>query len=202
MAKRLGLLGGTFDPIHIGHLIIASHAAEALDLDRVLFMPAHDPPHKAGDDIAPTEDRVAMVTLAIAGDDRFELSDYDLRRGERSFTSDLLERLAHDMPRQELFFIAGSDSLKDFPTWNKPQQILDLAQLAIAARPETEINGKVLDAMPNLLSRTKFFDAPLIDISSSRIRERVRNGSSIRYLVPAGVEQHIRDRELYRQTDQ
>lgn len=202
MARRLGLLGGTFDPIHIGHLIIASHAAEALDLEYVLFMPAHDPPHKAGDHIASTEDRVAMTKLAIAGDDRFEFSDYDLRRSAPSFTSDLLERLVHDMPGQELFFIAGADSLKDFPTWNKPQRILDLAQLAIAARPGTEINDLMLHSMPNLRARTRFFDAPLIDISSSCIRERVRNGASIRYLVTDSVEQHIRDRGLYRQIDQ
>lgn len=202
MPQRIGLLGGTFDPVHIGHLIIASYAAEALDLQRVLFIPAQIPPHKRAGSVSPTEDRVAMVKRAIADDCRFQFSDEDLRSGKQSFTSDLLERLVRGMPGCELFFIAGADSLKDFPGWNRPQRILHHAQLAIASRPSTEITDAMLDAMPNLRSRTTLFRTPLIGVSSSDIRERVTNGSSIRYLVPRSVEQYIQDHGLYQQTDQ
>ncbi|HEV2073649.1 MAG TPA: nicotinate-nucleotide adenylyltransferase [Thermomicrobiales bacterium] len=197
MPNRLGILGGTFDPIHIGHLIIASYASEAIGLGRVLFMPAQTPPHKSRGDISPAEHRVAMVNLAIAGDDRLELSDFDLRSDGPSFTSDLLARVHREHPSEELFFIAGADSLRDFPTWNEPQVILKHAHLAIASRPGTVVTDAMLAAVPDLRNRSTLFESPLIEVSSSGIRDRVRKGAAIRYLVPDEVQRYIRDRRLY-----
>lgn len=197
MPDRLGILGGTFDPIHIGHLIIASYAAEAIGLGRVLFMPAQTPPHKSRRDISPAVHRVAMVNLAIAADQRFELSDLDLRSDGPSFTSDLLARVHREHPTEELFFIAGADSLRDFPTWNEPQVILEHAHLAIASRPGTVVTDATLTAVPDLRNRSTLFESPLIEVSSSGIRDRVRKGTTIRYLVPDEVQRYIRDRRLY-----
>jgi nicotinate-nucleotide adenylyltransferase len=196
-AKRIGILGGTFDPVHIGHLIIASYAADALGLDSVQFMPAQTPPHKRGLTIADVHHRVAMVTLAIAGDARFTFSDQDLRTDAPSYTADLVKRLATTHPSSEIFFIAGADSLRDFPGWHEPQRILRHARLAIAARPGVDITESVMDAMPNLRDRTVLFEAPLMEISATAIRERVRRAECIRYLVPDTVKTYIRDNGLY-----
>lgn len=199
--NRLGILGGTFDPIHYGHLIIASYAAEALDLNTVWFMPAQTPPHKIGQDISPVEDRVEMVKLAIDDDDRFDFSDFDLQRNKPSMTADLLERVAMEMPEFELLFIAGADSLIDFPTWNDPQQILHRAQLAVAKRSGATIEDKVFDPIPNFRERTVVFDSPIVEISSTDIRERMSDNKSIRYLLPPAVETYILEHGLYRQSN-
>lgn len=195
--RRVGILGGTFDPIHVGHLIIASHAADGLGLDRVLFMPAQIPPHKLDVVITETSHRVEMVQRAIKGDERFAYSDHDLRLDAPSYTSELVARLGEEMPDTALHFIAGADSLRDFPTWNDPRAILAHVELAIAARPGTTITDEMLDSVPNQRSRTRIFESPLIEISSTAIRHRLRHGGSIRYLVPAGVEAYIREHGLY-----
>jgi nicotinate-nucleotide adenylyltransferase len=194
---RIGVLGGTFDPIHLGHLIIASHAADALHLGIVLFMPAKTPPHKRNKAISPVHDRIAMVHLAIDGDARFAFSDLDLTTGEPSYTADLVERLGGEHLDGEIFFIAGADSLRDFPTWHEPERILRHARLAIAARPGVVIDAAMLDAMPDLRNRTTTFASPLMEISATGIRKRVREGHSVRYLVPDAVERYIRDHGLY-----
>jgi nicotinate-nucleotide adenylyltransferase len=196
--KRIGVLGGTFDPIHLGHLVIASHAADALTLDVVLFMPAQSPPHKLGKTISPIDHRIAMVNLAIDGDARFAFSDLDLTTGEPSYTAELVERLAAVHPEGEIFFIAGADSLRDFSTWYEPERILRHARLAIAARPGVEIDATMLNAMRDLRNRTSIFASPLMEISATGIRERVREGHSIRYLVPEAVERYIQEHGLYR----
>jgi len=195
--KRIGVLGGTFDPVHLGHLIIASHAADTLALDIVLFMPAQTPPHKRERIVSPIDHRVAMVKLAIAGDARFAFSGLDLTTDEPSYTADLVERLAGAHPGSEIFFIAGADSLRDFPTWYQPERILRHARLAIAGRPGVTIDGRMLNAMPNLRNRTSIFESPLIEIAATAIRDRVRAGKSIRYLVPQPVEHYIAEHGLY-----
>jgi nicotinate-nucleotide adenylyltransferase len=196
-AKRLGLLGGTFDPIHIGHLVLASHAAESLGLDEVLFIPAQVPPHKLGEAISPSDDRAAMVRAAIAEDERFAFSDLDLQSDTPSYTSELVERLAAQMPGHEHYFITGADSLRDFPTWHKPQTILEHVYLAVAGRPGVEVTNAMLNTVPMLSRRVRLFDSPLIDISSTDIRDRVRTGRCIKYLVPAAVEQYIFEKGVY-----
>jgi len=198
MTPRLGLLGGTFDPIHLGHLIIAEHAVEELALDRVLFVPAQTPPHKLGRAILPARHRVAMVKLAIEGNDRFAFSDLDLRSEMPSYTSELVSRLHEARPGTEILFIAGADSLRDFPTWHEPETILAHASLAIARRPGVTIEPSMLMALPGMRSRVRVFESPLIEISSSAIRERVHQGKSARYLVPDSVEAYIRNHGLYR----
>ncbi len=195
--KRIGILGGTFDPLHLGHLIIASHAADGLDLDQVLFMPAQIPPHKLDLVITDTAHRVEMVQRGIRDDDRFAVSDLDLRRDAPSYTSELVARLAKELPGTALHFIAGADSLRDFPTWHEPREILKHAELAIAARPGTSITDEMLESVPTLRTRTRIFESPLIDISSTTIRNRVHHGRSIRYLVPADVETYIEEHGLY-----
>lgn len=196
--KRIGIMGGTFDPIHLGHLIIASFAADELDLDRVLFMPAQTPPHKRGNVVTDTHHRIAMVQAAIAPDPRFAFSDMDMLDGRPSYTVDLLARLHEIMPDDELSFIIGADSLRDFPKWYEPERILSLAGLAVARRPGTLIEERMLNALPGLRSRVVVFDSPLIDISSTNVRTRHAAGRSIAWLVPPGVERYITDHGLYR----
>lgn len=195
---RIGLLGGTFDPVHLGHLIMAERAAEELGLDRVLFVPAQTPPHKRGRVILSARHRVAMVQLAIAGNDRFAFSDLDLRSATPSYTSELLVRASSFFPNADLSFIIGSDSLRDFPTWHDPATILTYATLAVARRPGVIIGDAMFDAVSGMRSRTRVFDTPLIDISASDIRARVHRGSSIRYLVTDSVRSYIQEHELYR----
>lgn len=200
--KRLGLLGGTFDPIHAGHLILASHAVESLGLDQVLFIPAQVPPHKLGETISPAADRASMVQAAIAEDSRFAFSDLDLRSDEPSFTAELVTRISTEMPDYQHYFIIGSDSLRDFPTWHNPQEILEHVYLAVAERPGVHVTSDMLDSVPTLRRRVRLFNSPLIDISSTDIRRRVRAGRCIRYLVPEAVHEMIRERNLYRESDE
>lgn len=195
--SRIGILGGTFDPVHHGHLIMASYAAHDLALDRVLIMPAQTPPHKLGETISPAEDRVAMVRLAIAPDSRLELSTLDLQSSEPSYTATLLNRAQAEHPGDELVFIIGADSLRDFPTWYRPDLIVQQAGLAIARRPGIEIDESMLDAVPGLRERSTVFTSPLIDISSTDIRDRVQAGKPITWLVPPSVEQYIIRHSLY-----
>lgn len=194
---RIGLLGGTFDPVHLGHLIIAEHAADQLALDQVLFIPARTPPHKRGHSITPVADRIEMVRLAIEGNDRFAFSDLDLRSTTPSYTSELVARAAAEFPATEILFIAGADSLRDFPTWHRPEAILQFASLAIARRPGVEIAPPMLDALPGLRSRVQLFESPLIEISATAIRQRLGRGQSVRYLVPDTVRRYLETNHLY-----
>jgi nicotinate-nucleotide adenylyltransferase len=196
--SRLGILGGTFDPIHLGHLVLASFAAEELELDRVLFMPAQTPPHKIGDVVSAVGCRVEMVRRAIEPDPRFELSELDLLGDKPSYTATLLERLRSLEPDASLVFLIGADSLRDFPTWHDPGRILELAQLGVARRPGALIDAPTMDALPGLRERTTVFASPLIDISSTAVRTRSAEGKSITWLVPTEVDRYIREHRLYR----
>lgn len=195
--SRIGVLGGTFDPIHLGHLILASFAADDLSLDRVLFMPAQTPPHKIGESVSPAAHRMAMINRAIDPDPRFQVSHLDMSGDRPSYTSELLERMAAIEPDAEIFFLIGADSLRDFPSWHEPNRILERARLGVARRPGTVIDDLVLDALPALRNRTTVFSSPLIDISSTGIRERVGSGKRISWLVPRDVETYIREQSLY-----
>lgn len=199
--KRLGVLGGTFDPIHIGHLVMASYAIDALDLDQVWFMPAQTPPHKQRE-ITDVRHRSEMCRRAVSLDSRFEFSNLDLRGDEPSYTSELLTRLHEDMPATDLVFLIGTDSLASFPTWNEPQAILQLAYLGVAERPGSPVPADVLDAIPGLRERVMEFDSPLIELSSTEIRQRRSEGKSITYLVPQDVEDYIVENGLYRPRQQ
>lgn len=195
--KRLGILGGTFDPIHIGHLVMASYAIDALSLDEVWFMPAQTPPHKDRE-ITRVDHRAEMCRLAVDLDSRFEFSNLDLQGDAPSYTSELLERLHELVPDTHLVFLIGTDSLGTFPTWHEPERILSLASLGVAERPGSCVEDSVLDALPGLREKVEFFDSPLIELSSTEIRDRRQAGKSITYLVPERVENYILENALYR----
>ena len=201
LIRRLGILGGTFDPIHHGHLLAAEEARHQLALDRILFVPAGIPPHKPARPISSADHRVRMVELAIAGKSHFALSRVDVDRPDPSYTVDTLELLRAEWgagPR--FFFIEGADSLSDIACWYRPRRLIELCELAVVARPGFEIDLALLEIqLPGLTDRLHWVNMPLLEISSSDLRARVRAGRSISYLVPRDVEAYIRQHGLYRE---
>jgi nicotinate-nucleotide adenylyltransferase len=198
---RLGLLGGTFDPIHNGHLAIARSVRASLDLERVVFIPAGIPPHKPGQRVTPGVDRAAMVALAIAGDAGLALSMIELDRPGPSYAVDTLTALADAQSdgRQTLEFVLSAEAFAGFPTWREPDRILELARLAVVPRAGARpIDDAWMDAsLPGWRERVDFVDGPLVDISASVIRDRVRAGASIEGLVPEAVADYIHAHRLY-----
>ncbi|MDP9237468.1 MAG: nicotinate-nucleotide adenylyltransferase [Chloroflexota bacterium] len=193
---RVGVLGGTFDPVHLGHLVLAEQAREQLALDEVLFVPAGEPWRKSGRAIAPAEHRLAMLKLALEGNDGFGISDIELRRSGPTYTADTLEALAGERLDDEFYFIIGADALADLPNWHEPERIVAHAVLAVAPRDVQEVNAAAL-SLPGMKARIELFSMPRIDLASTDIRARVAAGKSIRYLVPDGVEDYVREHELY-----
>jgi nicotinate-nucleotide adenylyltransferase len=187
LTSRVGVFGGTFDPVHVGHLAIALAALESVPLDRVLFVPARRSPLKDRDPLASVADRVTMLESAIANEPRFGLSALELERDGVSFTVDTLEALR---PEGDLFLILGSDALADLARWRAPDRIRELATILVAARPGAP--------EPDPMHRARAFDAPRLDISSRELRSRAARGMSLRYLVPDAVWEHIKKRGLYR----
>ncbi|HEY3522829.1 MAG TPA: nicotinate-nucleotide adenylyltransferase [Candidatus Limnocylindrales bacterium] len=204
MTGPIGILGGTFDPVHWGHLAIADEAREALGLSRVLFVPAARPPHKSGTRVSRPEHRVAMLEAAIADNAAFAVSRLELDRSGPSYTVDTLEALATDraLGGAERWFILSTEALAGFPSWRRPDRILELACLAVvprAGRPPLD-RGWLDEQLPGAASRVRWLDGPAIDVSASQIRERAAAGRSIRYLVPRAVAAYIEHHRLY-QTD-
>jgi nicotinate-nucleotide adenylyltransferase len=195
--KRMGLLGGTFDPVHIGHLVIADRAREQLHLDQIIFLPAGIPPHKQQGHHAAPAHRLAMLELALASNAHESVSDRDIRPGRQSFTLELLRDFGRDHPDTDLFFIIGGDSLRDFPTWHEPNAIIQLATLAVANRPGAEIPIEVFQQVQGLKQAVEYVDSPLLDISATDLRNRVAAGLSIEHLVLAGVIDYIARHRLY-----
>ncbi len=196
---RVGLLGGTFNPPHLGHLVCAAQAADQLALDRVLLVPVHEPPHKGAERDPGVETRVELCRRAVAGDERLGVSRADADVPGPSYTAATLRRLHADDPENDLTFIVGGDMALSLPNWREPEAILELAELGVAEREgvrRTDI-GERLAGLRGA-DRVRFFDMPRIDVSSSLIRRLVAGGRTIRYLVPAGVEAHIREAGLYR----
>ncbi len=196
---RIGILGGTFNPPHLGHLVAAQEAYRELALDQVMLIPAGTPPHKPVDDEPGAEHRLELCRLAIAGDDRFSVSDLELRRDGPSFTVDTLEQLRSQSPSDDLFLILGGDIAAGLPRWHEPERVLELATVAIAKRRGTAKEA-VQEALAQLKGgeRASFFQMPRIGISSTMVRRRVRAGQPIRYFVPDGVMHYIEANGLYR----
>jgi nicotinate-nucleotide adenylyltransferase len=201
---RLGILGGTFDPIHLGHLAIAEAAADELGLEHVLFVPARYPAHRSTAPRASAEDRAAMVERAIAGNPRFVLSRIELASTGPSFTADTVEALARDERadgrQPDLWFIISAEAFAGFLTWNDPSRILSAARLVVLPReghPPPEL-GPVAAALPMLANRVTVLDGPRVRLSATEIRDRASRGLSVRYLVPDAVAAYIADRRLYR----
>ncbi len=196
---RVGVFGGTFDPIHIGHLVAAEETRVQLKLERVVFVPAGLPPHKLANHISPVEHRLAMVQLAIASNPYFTVSRVDIDRFGPCYTVETMELLRDEWgPGVELYFIMGSDSLADILTWYKPERLIRLCRLAVVKRPGYDVDIKELDRLlPGIASRVQFINSPLIDVASCDIRRRVRKGLSIKYQVPEAVERYIYEHGLY-----
>ena len=198
MTGRLGIFGGTFDPIHIAHLAVAEEAAETLGLERVLFMPAGIPPHKPDRAITDGEHRLAMVELAIAGNESFAADRRELDRPGRSYTVDTLEALRRETA-SDLVLVISADSFLGLMSWREPRRILELARIAVAPRDGYPAAGPDFLAahLPDLADRATFLDGPHIRLSASELRARAAAGRSLRYLVPDAVAAYIGDHALY-----
>ncbi len=195
---RLGVLGGTFDPVQLGHLILGEVAREELALDRVVFVPTGQPWRKSGREITAGADRLQMLRLATEGNHAFEVSSLEVDRPGPSYTEVTLEALQDERPGAELFFILGRDALIDLPHWHDPQRIAELATLAVAERDDTALGGDGEADLSGLHVRLCRLHMARVGITATAIRDNVREGRSIRYLVPDAVAAYIEERGLYR----
>ncbi len=200
MKLRLGIFGGTFDPPHLGHLILASEARAALGLARILWVLTSIPPHKIGHEISELKDRLAMVELAILDDPAFELSRVDIDRPGPHFTLDTVRLLAGQNPGAELVLLIGGDSLHDLPTWHQPTELVaSVAEIGVMRRPGDQIDLEALEAgISGLSAKVHYIEAPLLEIASHEIRERVGSGQPFRYYLAPEVYQYIVRHGLYR----
>ncbi|MCM8799542.1 MAG: nicotinate-nucleotide adenylyltransferase [Candidatus Omnitrophica bacterium] len=187
---KIGILGGTFNPIHLGHLILAEEVADRLNLDKVIFVPTYIPPHKDNSDIASAKDRLKMVKLAIKNNKRFSFSDIEIKRKGFSYTIDTVKEFKILYPDDELYFIVGSDLIKYLDSWKDLGEILKLIRFVVATRP-----GYPLENIPSYIST---INIPAIDISAYQIREAIKNNRPFRYLVPEEVYYYINRKKLYR----
>jgi nicotinate-nucleotide adenylyltransferase len=197
---RIGILGGTFNPPHLGHLVCAQEAYIQLGLARIMFVPARIPPHKPVDEEPGATHRLEMCRLAVRGDDRrFEVSDLEIQREGPSYTVDTLEELHSRTPDSELFLILGADIAAGLPRWQQPERVVSQATIAVAARPGTsrEAVAEALRQVPGA-DTGRMFAMPEIGISSTMLRERVRAQQSTRYLMPEPVREYIDQHRLYR----
>ena len=200
MARLIGVFGGTFDPPHLGHLILADEARCALHLERVLWVVTAQPPHKPDRPISPVETRVAMVAAAIEGDPGFELSAADMDRPGPHYAEGTLDWLSEQDPGARYAYLIGADSLRDLHRWHDPQAFIERCTVVgVMRRPDVEVDLElVLERLPGLRTRLRFVDAPLIDISGYEIRRRAREGLPYRYMVPPRVAHYIAEKGLYR----
>ena len=195
---RIGVFGGTFDPIHMGHLIVAEDARAALELDKVLFIPAGQPWFKSYRQITEARHRLAMVQLAVKDNSLFDVSDIEVERSGPSYTVDTLQELHELYSDAELIVILGLDALREIDRWHQPSRVFQMASVAGMARPGATLDPSVLHAaIPGASSRMRLLDSALIDISGTDIRKRASAGQSIRYRVPVAVERYIYDNGLY-----
>ena len=195
---RLGLLGGTFNPPHLGHLVCAQEAYLQLDLQELRLIPARVPPHKAVEEDPGIEHRLELCRLAVAGDPRLGVSDVEALREGPSYTVDTLAKLHSQIPDSKLFLIVGADVAAGFAGWREPERVLELATVAVAERPGTS-RAVVEDVLSRVSggTRSRFFDMPEIGISSTMLRQRVRSRESTRYLMPEAVRDYIDRHRLY-----
>ncbi len=200
MAERIGVFGGTFDPPHVAHLILACEARAQLRLDRLLWVLTAIPPHKLGQVITPLEDRLAMLQLALAAEPSFEISRVDIDRPGPHYSTDTMRLLRKANPAARWVFLIGEDSLRDLATWHEPAKLVaECDEIGVMRRPgvltdPTNIENEV----PGITAKLHFVDAPLLEIASNDIRRRVEEGRPFRYFVPEEVYQYIVEKGLYR----
>lgn len=198
MPERIGILGGAFDPPHVGHLILGETARQQLPLDRVLFLPTGEPPHKRDREITSACHRLAMTKLATLDNEYFDTRDFDIERPVPHYTSTLRPYLEQRLPGADLFLIIGGDSLSDLPAWHQPQVIVEQWRIAALPRPQYRPNWHNLEkCAPGIRAATTLLDGPSVAISSTQIRQWIRAGRGLRYLVPTSVGQYIREHRLY-----
>lgn len=198
MGQRIGILGGTFDPPHVGHMVLADCALESLALDALLFVPAADPPHKHGTRV-PIAHRLPMLEQALTLDPRYRLSRADVDRPGPHYSVDMVRIIQGQYPDAELFFCMGSDSLRDLPTWHQPEGLIAQARLAVMQRPDADVPLSIhADLFPQLQARLVVIDAPRLEVSSTEIVERLRQGKTVRFLVPDPVLDYIESNQVYR----
>jgi nicotinate-nucleotide adenylyltransferase len=197
--QALGIFGGTFDPPHIGHLILAADAQAQLGLERVLFVLTSNPPHKTGRLITPIKDRLALLQAALDDDPNFELSHVDIDRPPPHYAVDTVRLLREQKPGSALVYLMGGDSLADLPTWHRPQEFVQACDtIGVMCRPGRAVDLEALDSkLPGLKERVRFIQAPMLAISSSELRQRMAQGQTFRYYLPPAVYQLIRKRGLY-----
>jgi len=195
---NIGILGGTFDPIHIGHLVVAEEARIRVGFNEVLFVPAGQPLLKPDRSITPSDQRVEMVRRAIADNPHFKLCTIEAERPGPSYTVDTLMMLREQLGSEVgLFFILGRDTLAELPSWKEPKKLTQLCRLVVAPRLGSKDLRHLETEMPGLLDKIIQLDMPVIEISSSGIRQRIARGLPIRYLVPSGVEKYISEQKIY-----
>jgi nicotinate-nucleotide adenylyltransferase len=198
--RKIGILGGTFNPIHLGHLLTAQDALEQLGLERVIFIPSATPPHKVVDKLATGRDRLRMIKLAIRGNDQFEVDDIEIKRGGKSYSVDTLTALRQRNPRADLYFIIGADSLRELHLWREVARLVTLCTFVTVPRPGFEPKPVIdprLDAATRRQLRQDVLRGHACDIASRDIRARVSGERSIRYLVTDAVRLYIARRRLY-----
>jgi len=199
---KIGILGGSFNPIHNGHLILAESVRDTLGLQRVLFIPARTPPHKADRELTDATHRAAMVQHAVYTNPRFAVSDIELRREGPSFTIDTIRELRRAHPDDEFYFIIGADTVSELPMWKDIEALGKLCTIVVGARPSCsdalfdDVEGRLPDEFVRAL-KEHYVRTPMVEISSTDIRQRVREGRSIRHLVPHGVLDYLRTHSLY-----
>lgn len=189
--SRFGILGGTFDPPHNGHIAIAETAIRKLKLDKVIFIPAKTPPHKSREKISSQQDRLAMIKLAVGGREKIEISEIEFDRPGPSYTVDTLAELHKKYPGDEFYFLIGADNIPELESWHRPEKIMEMVKVVAACRPGFSTAEKYSDIIES-------FDMTPVNISSTMIREKVRSGQSISGLLPVDVEEYILKRNLYK----
>ncbi len=198
--NKIGLLGGTFDPPHLAHLVLAQSALDDLKLDEIWFIPAFLPPHKQGEKVSPFQHRLSMLRLAVRGNRRFKVLTIEKEKGGLSYTVETLPLLRRKHPNTHFFLLLGSDNLAELSNWKEPEKVFSMAQPVFARRPQTDSSTALgtREKVPAWLEQAVWLSNPLLEISASDLRRRIRAGRSIRYLVPEGVERYIRKKGLYR----
>lgn len=199
--KKLGIMGGTFDPIHYGHLVAAEGARHHFGLDRVIFVPAARPPHKGSSDISEPYHRLGMTFLATRSNANFEVSDLEMKRSGPSYTIDTVEYHRRSMPDTAVYFITGADAVLEILTWHRVQELLDMCFFIAATRPGYRLENisESLKGLPSYcLEKISSMEVPALAISSTDIRDRVRKGMPIKYLLPEDVEKYIFSKSLYK----
>lgn len=188
MAKKIGILGGTFDPPHIGHLIIANEVLDQVGLDEIRFMPNHEPPHKVRNSGTSIKDRLDMIELAIEGHPYFSIETIELKKEGPSYTYDTIKELKERAAKAEYYFIIGADMVEYLPHWHKIEELIKLVQFIGTNRPNYELKSTY---------PIRFVEVPMIEVSSSMIRRRIQTGKTIKYLLPDSVIRYIGEKQLY-----